>query len=72
LGVTGPSGGLTQAATAAKGTARVTTAGSEAVPTNLYLAYEAVDYSYVSAATQDSNAADSSKLLIALETYLNW
>lgn len=54
-----------------KGTARVTTAGSEAAPTELYLAYENADYTYVSSATQ-LGGSDSSKLLIALDGYENW
>lgn len=71
LGLSGPSGGLIQAATNYRGTARVTTSGSEAAPTELYLTYEGADYTYVSSATQLSGA-DSSKLLIALDNYLNW
>lgn len=70
-GLTGPSSaGLTQAATAAKGTARVTGTGA-AAPTELYLAYEGADYTYTSSATQ-LNSADSNKLLIALDNYLAW
>jgi hypothetical protein len=70
-GLTGPSSaGLTQAATASKGTARVTGAGA-AAPTELYLAFEGADYDYVSSSTQLSGA-DSSKMLIALDNYLAW
>lgn len=70
LGLQGTSAGLIQSATAAKGTARVTT-GTPAAPTELYLAYETADYTYVSSSTQ-LNGADSSKELIALDNYLNW
>jgi len=70
-GLTGPSSlGLTQAATASKGTARVTGA-SAAAPTELFLAYETADYTYTSSATQLSGS-DSNKLLIALDNYLSW
>lgn len=71
LGLSGTSTGLIQSATAAKGTARVTTAGSLANPTELFLAYEGADYTYTSSATQLSGA-DSNKLAIALDTYLSW
>lgn len=70
LGLSGTSAGLIQSATAAKGTARVTT-GTPAAPTELFLAYEGADYTYTSSATQ-LNGADSNKLAIALDTYLSW
>lgn len=70
LGLKGASAGLIQSNTAAKGTARVTGA-SPAEPTELYLAFENADYTYVSGAVQ-LNGGASSKLLLALDNYLNW
>lgn len=67
MGISGPSTGLTGVNTAAKGVAR----DGNTAPTNLYLALEGADYTYVSAATQLDNA-DSSKVLIALAGYETW
>jgi hypothetical protein len=70
LGLSGSSTGLIQSATAAKGTARVTS-GTLANPTELFAAYETADYTYTSSATQLSGA-DSNKQAIALAGYLAW
>lgn len=66
--------GLIQGQEAALGVAR---ADANTAPTELYLAYENADYTYVSSATQhdfngDGTATDSSKLLIALDVYETW
>jgi hypothetical protein len=70
LGLAGASAGLTQSATAAKGTAAVTSP-TPAAATELFLAYQTGDYTYVSAATQLSGA-DSSPWLIALDIFEKW
>jgi hypothetical protein len=66
LGLSGTSVGLVQSATAAKGTIAGVGAATE-----LYLAYQNADYTYVSSATQLSSA-NSSPLLIGLDVFEKW
>lgn len=66
LGLSGTSVGLVQSAAAVKGTI----AGASAA-TELYLAYQNADYTYVSSATQLASV-NSSPLLIGLDAFEKW
>lgn len=67
-GLSAPDSGIGAANTAAKGVARV---DANTAPTNMYLTLENADYTRVNANVQ-VNGADSSLVLLALESYETW